>query len=122
MKAGAKSLGDDVRTLESATHFVLAEGGITADGLPNWSTTLVRCEHLLTEQAVEACVKYLCISAIGLIFWGRNGVLISPEMDPQTNEQVEELFTSTNPKCCLHAAAYIECVRYTPPELHTEVH
>ena len=43
-------------------------------------------------------------------------------MDPQTNEQVEELFTSTNPKHCPHTAAYIERVRYTPPELRTEVH
>ena len=106
----------------SDERFVLADGGITADGLPNWSTTLVRRERLLTEQAVEAHAKHLRISAIGLIFGERNGVLISPDMDPQTDKQVEELFTSTNPKRRPHAAAYIEHVRYTPPELRTEVH
>ena len=106
----------------SDERFVLADGGITADGLPNWNTTLVRRERLLTEQAVEARAKHLRISAIGLIFGGRNGVLISPDMDPQTDEQVEELFTSTSPKRRPHAAAYIERVKYTPPELRTEVH
>ena len=37
----------------SDERFVLADGGLTADGLPNWSTTLLQHERLLTKQVVE---------------------------------------------------------------------
>ena len=119
---GMAKTGADGSVDFSDKRFVLAEGGLTPDGQPNWLTTLIRHERLMTEQGIDARVNNRRIPTVGLIFGGRNGVLISPNMDPSTDEEVETLFTTTNVRRRPHAAAYIERVRFTPPELRGEVH
>jgi hypothetical protein len=70
-------------------------GHLSYDG-PDFYTTLIRGDHFLSLAALTACQNQTVLPLLGLVFRGRNGVLISPTMDPQTQEEVDPLFASSD--------------------------
>jgi hypothetical protein len=47
-------------------------------------------------------------------------MLISPTVDPQTQEEVDSLFTSCDR--LRQARAYVDHIHFTPPDLHGPLH
>jgi hypothetical protein len=120
--AGGSARLDSKGNLDFTFHdrFVFAIGRITAAGKPAWSTTLVYREYFYRKEVQAAMSLRLPLPLSPLIVGGENGVLISPDHDPQTEEKLDQLFAS--PKKRGRAAGYIERVRYTPPELRGDLH
>ena len=101
-------------------HYVLAMGCIDANGYPQWCTSLVRRQHFLTLQAIAACAANTPLPLTGIVMGGRNGVLISPAIDPKNTEEIDNLLSDRSKQG--KAAGYIDRVRFTPPELRNEEH
>ena len=59
-----------------------------------------------------------------MLSWGgENGILISPDHDPNTKEKVDQLFKSlASSRKCGHIVGYINWIRYTPQDLRGEIH
>jgi hypothetical protein len=57
---------------------------------------------------------------VGLVFRGRNGVLISPKKDLHTQAEVDALFNA--PDKIRHAQTYTEYICFTPLELCGNLH
>jgi len=100
------------------SHFVLASGGVY-DGQPAWRTTLMPGVRFITPDALNTRAAHLPIPLLGVTLGGSNGVLISLD-DPSTEEAVNRLLRAT--KHHRKAAAYIERVQWTPPELREALH
>jgi hypothetical protein len=103
-------------------RFVLAiEGRDSATGGPAWTTLLVRREMLTSEAASRAREARVPLPLGGHPGGGRDGVLIAPN-DPKTQEAVDELFAAarTNTRAYGRAMAFVERIRYTPPEIRHE--
>jgi hypothetical protein len=101
-------------------RYVLATRTLSPDGTPNFQTLLIWHERFLTPEAIAACKINQKIPLVGLVFRGRNGALISPDKDPRTQTEVDALFNA--PDKIGHAWTYTECIRFTPPELHRNLH
>jgi len=100
------------------SHFVLASGGVY-DGQPVWRTTLMPGVWFIMPDALNTHAAHLPIPLLGVTLGGSNGVLISLD-DPSTEEVVNRLLQTT--KHHHKAAAYIERVQWTPPELRKALH
>jgi hypothetical protein len=100
-------------------RYVLATGSLTYEG-PDFRTTLVKGERFITPAALAAREQQAEIPFPDLVLGGRNGVLISPTLDPQTQEEVERLFSSR--ERIRHAREYAERIRFTPQELRGPIH
>lgn len=100
-------------------HYVLAIGGITPDGGTSFVTCLVTQAYFLTTAVRKARAHQLPLPLKDVIVGGRNGVLTSPSIDPQSNQAVDELVN--NPRKAKFIQGFLERCRYTPPELRTPV-
>lgn len=109
-------------TIDFRAHprYVLATTHISPDGTHNYQTTLVKRERFLTPEAIAARKLTAKLPLVGLVLGGRNGALISPEKDPRTQAEVDALFNA--PEKIGHARAYVERIRFTPPELRGDLH
>jgi hypothetical protein len=105
-----------IRYVVTHTDFqhILAIGGFR-EGRPTWHTTLIYHKRFLTKQAISNHTKHLPVSLTGLVFGGRNSVLILSESNPKTDAELDKLFNT--PKSYSRAAAYVECICITPLEL-----
>jgi hypothetical protein len=101
-------------------RYIFATGNLSDDSGPNFQTTLVKRERFLTPAAIAARRINGRLPLPNVVFGGRNGVLISPDTDPQTQEDVNALFSS--PDKVWQARTYAERIRFTPPELRGPVH
>jgi hypothetical protein len=111
--------GDGSVDLTAFPRYVLVIGG-WIDGEPSWLTSLVRSEQMQTPAMRAAIEATFILPLSGIVTGGRNGVLISPHTDPNSEAAVEELLT--NVRRHAHAVAYIDRVQYTPPELRDPIH
>jgi hypothetical protein len=99
-------------------HFVFADGGFV-NGRPAWLTHLVTQSFFTSTEAVLARASHVPLPLRTLTLGGRNGVLIS-DTDPTDPTVIERLITT--PGRGVFAAAFINRIRYTPPELREDVH
>jgi hypothetical protein len=105
--------------VDADAHFVYATRATTPDG-PIWITSLITRDLLESEHAINAIRAAAPLPLFGRGGGGRDGVLIITYEDPQTEEAINALLTT--PQKYAKAAAYIERVRHTPPELREPMH
>ena len=123
--AGGSARLDPKGNLDFTFHdrFVLAIGNITAAGRPAWTTTLLYRAYFYTKPVQDAIALKLPIPLSNVIVGGENGVLISPDHDPNTKEKVDQLFASlASSRKRGRVAGYIDRIRYTPQELRGDIH
>ena len=113
-------IADGKIEFEEHPCYVLAMGHIDANGYPQWCTSLVCRQHSLTPQAIAARAANTPLPLTGIVMGGRNGVLISPAVDPKNTEEIDNLLSDKSKQG--KAAGYIDRVRFTPPELRNEEH
>jgi hypothetical protein len=99
-------------------HFVFTDSGFV-NGHPAWLTHLVTQSFFTSTEAVLACTSHVPLPLQTMTLGGRNGVLIS-DTDPTDPTVIERLITT--PGRGVFAAAFINHIRYTLPELHKDVH
>jgi hypothetical protein len=95
-------------------HYVVATPN--NDG---WTTTLHKGSYFLDPTIQNNLEHRIPIPVVNIIRGGRDGVLVN-EHDPSTDKKMEELLS--DPSQHAHAAGFAEQVRFTPPELHSDVH
>ena len=100
------------------SHFILATDRDICSC--SWRTTLVRCEHFFTPEAISNWARHLPLPLTNIALGGWDGILISPEHDLDTESELDNLLIT--PELCGHTAAYVEQIKYTPPELCGEFH
>jgi len=100
------------------TFFVLASGGVY-NGQPSWHTTLMPGVCFITPEVLNARAAHLPVPLLNIPLGGSNGILILPD-DLSTEIQVHRLLGPAKNHC--KVAAYIERVKWTPPELRDAIH
>jgi len=105
--------------VDADSRFVYATGRLSEDG-PAWSTSLITRDYLEEESTQKALAAALPLPIHNVVWGGRNGVLISALEDPSSEEAITTLLTT--PRLYPKAAAYIERVQHTPPELREAIH
>jgi hypothetical protein len=84
-----------------------------------WTTTLHKGSYFLEPTVQNNLEHRIPIPVVNIIRGGRDGVLVN-ERDPSTDEKMEELLS--DPSQHARAAGFAERVRFTPPELRSDVH
>ena len=84
-----------------------------------WTTTLHKGSYFLEPTVQNNLEHRIPIPIANIIRGGRDRVLVN-ERDPSTDEKMEELLS--DPSQHTHAAGFVERVRFTPPELCSDVH
>lgn len=84
-----------------------------------WTTTLHKGSYFLEPTVQNNLEQRIPIPIANIIRGGRDGVLVN-ERDPSTDEKMEELLS--DPSQHARAAGFVERVRFTPPELRSDVH
>jgi len=108
--------GDGNIDFTSHALFVYTFGDCNAVG-PAWTTYLVTREQLTDELRAPALAANLPLPLIYIAGGGRNSVLVSPNKDLKSEEEVNALFSIDN-----KAFGYCEHIHNTPPELHDTFH
>jgi hypothetical protein len=83
-----------------------------------WTTTLHKGSYFLEPMVQNNLEHRIPIPVANIIRGGRDGVLVN-ERDPSMDEKMEELLS--DPSQHAHTARFAERVRFTPPELRSDV-
>jgi hypothetical protein len=102
-----------------AQCFVYAIWCYAKDGSPAWTISLALQELIEGGPGLRCLQVGLPLPAMGIIWGGRDGMLISPG-DPTMEEALTELLTI--PGKYPAAKAYIARITHTPPELCLPFH
>jgi len=111
-------LADGTIDLSAHPRYVLALGKVTPEGEPKWTTTLVTRAYITSLPVMQSIEAQTLIPLGNIFLGGRNGVLTSLQKDPTSDEMLDTLFANPGK----HAASYMKRIRYTPPEIRTDLH
>jgi len=106
---------------QGSVDFIQKYCYIVATGMPgNWTTTLHIGSYFLEPVVQKALADKTLLPTLNIIPGGRGGVLIAPNHDPTSKEEVDALLS--DPARHKRASKYVEHIRFTPPELRDEIH
>ncbi|KAI0280730.1 hypothetical protein BC826DRAFT_1111937 [Russula brevipes] len=109
--SGAFVFEDEVRYIFAFGRFI--------NGQPSWRTSLVRGSFFTCPAALGARQDGTALPISGMVSGGRNSMLIS-DSDPTTDADIESLLAT--PERGGYAIAFIDRIRFTPPELRNDIH